>query len=113
MKISFQVGSILIIASRPLSLTLIIIAEDGMVACPICNRRMKNEAVFAHLDRCTGDPGPASKPAPAKPTSFGYSGPVSPRFGDFKPNHAILDPYNLNYANPRYPLQKRLRDSLQ
>ncbi|KAJ5453783.1 Postreplication repair E3 ubiquitin-protein ligase rad18 [Penicillium daleae] len=53
------------------------VADDGMVACPICNRRMKNEAVFAHLDKCTGDPGPALKPAPAKQTSFGSLQPQS------------------------------------
>ena len=38
--------------------------DDGMVACPICNRRMKNEAVFPHLDKCTG-PQEAQQPAPS------------------------------------------------
>ncbi|KAF3384885.1 Postreplication repair E3 ubiquitin-protein ligase rad18 [Penicillium rolfsii] len=51
------------------------VPDDGMVACPICNRRMKNEAVFTHLDKCTGDPEPAQKPAttpaPVKQSSFG------------------------------------------
>ncbi|KAJ5371206.1 Postreplication repair E3 ubiquitin-protein ligase rad18 [Penicillium cataractarum] len=47
------------------------VPDDGMVACPICNRRMKNEAVFAHLDKCTGNTGSAPKPAPAKQKSFG------------------------------------------
>ncbi|KAK7703508.1 E3 ubiquitin-protein ligase rad18 [Botryosphaeria dothidea] len=28
--------------------------NDGMVACPMCNKRMKEEAVFSHLDRCEG-----------------------------------------------------------
>lgn len=28
--------------------------NDGLVACPMCNRRMKEEAVFPHLDKCTG-----------------------------------------------------------
>lgn len=74
MKILFQVGSMLIIARSPFSLTLTIVVDDGMVACPICNRRMKNEAVFAHLDKCTGDTASASKPAPAKQRSFGYGG---------------------------------------
>jgi E3 ubiquitin-protein ligase RAD18 len=36
-------------------------SEDGLVACPVCNRRMKNEAVFQHLDTCTGDPAPPKK----------------------------------------------------
>ncbi|OJJ51251.1 hypothetical protein ASPZODRAFT_87395 [Penicilliopsis zonata CBS 506.65] len=34
------------------------IPEDGLVACPICNKRMKNEAVFRHLDACTGSASP-------------------------------------------------------
>ena len=29
--------------------------KDGLVACPMCNRRMKEELVFSHLDRCTAD----------------------------------------------------------
>ncbi|KAJ5102159.1 hypothetical protein NUU61_004381 [Penicillium alfredii] len=42
-----------------------VLAEDGLVACPICLRRMKDEAVFQHLDTCTGEP------APPKAASFG------------------------------------------
>ncbi|EFR04767.1 postreplication repair E3 ubiquitin-protein ligase rad18 [Nannizzia gypsea CBS 118893] len=30
--------------------------DDGLVACPVCMRRMKNETVFSHLDNCTGTP---------------------------------------------------------
>lgn len=26
--------------------------EDGLVPCPMCGKRMKEEAVFPHLDRC-------------------------------------------------------------
>jgi len=26
--------------------------NDGLVPCPLCNKRMKEEAVFLHLDRC-------------------------------------------------------------
>ncbi|KAI9037845.1 E3 ubiquitin-protein ligase RAD18 [Aspergillus affinis] len=48
------------------------IPEDGLVACPICKRRMKNEAVFAHLDNCTGDP------APPRQVSFGSLQPMPP-----------------------------------
>ncbi|KAL4916572.1 hypothetical protein BDW62DRAFT_202559 [Aspergillus aurantiobrunneus] len=33
------------------------IPDDGLVACPICSVRMKNEAVFSHLDTCTGNTG--------------------------------------------------------
>lgn len=29
--------------------------EDGLVACPMCQRRMKEGLVFAHLDRCDAD----------------------------------------------------------
>lgn len=28
--------------------------NDGLVACPMCNERMKEELVFPHLDRCDG-----------------------------------------------------------
>ncbi|OJI99341.1 hypothetical protein ASPVEDRAFT_508603 [Aspergillus versicolor CBS 583.65] len=41
------------------------IPDDGLVACPICSRRMKDEAVFRHLDTCTG-----AAPEP-KPAAFG------------------------------------------
>ncbi|ODH40325.1 DNA repair protein rad18 [Paracoccidioides brasiliensis] len=40
--------------------------DDGLVACPICSRRMKNEAVFTHLDTCTGSPA-----SPKTSSSFG------------------------------------------
>jgi len=29
--------------------------KDGLVACPMCQKRMKEEMVFAHLDRCDAD----------------------------------------------------------
>jgi len=29
--------------------------NDGLVACPLCGRRMMEEAVFNHLDKCTGE----------------------------------------------------------
>lgn len=48
------------------------VPDDGLVACPICNRRMKNEAVFQHLDACTGTS--ANTP---KQTSFGSLKPIS------------------------------------
>lgn len=42
--------------------------NDGLVACPSCQRRMKHEFVFAHLDHC---PGPqAQQPRqPSTPSS--------------------------------------------
>ncbi|KAL3467759.1 hypothetical protein BJX64DRAFT_273773 [Aspergillus heterothallicus] len=44
------------------------IPDDGLVPCPICHRRMKNEAVFRHLDTCNGEQG---GPAEPKPAAFG------------------------------------------
>ncbi|KAL5336405.1 hypothetical protein BJX70DRAFT_284134 [Aspergillus crustosus] len=38
------------------------IPDDGLVSCPICAKRMKEGAVFRHLDTCTGGT-IASKPA--------------------------------------------------
>ena len=29
--------------------------DDGLVACPMCSKRMKEEAVFLHLDQCNGE----------------------------------------------------------
>ncbi|KAI9797662.1 MAG: hypothetical protein M1825_005721 [Sarcosagium campestre] len=29
--------------------------EDGLVPCPMCGRRMKEESVYAHLDRCESE----------------------------------------------------------
>lgn len=46
---------------RVLSLNLLL--DDGLVACPACSRRMKNEAVFPHLDACTGS---AEQPKPQR-----------------------------------------------
>jgi E3 ubiquitin-protein ligase RAD18 len=37
--------------------------SDGLVACPMCNKRMKEEAVFSHLDRCNGQPVQETPPA--------------------------------------------------
>ena len=36
--------------------------DDGMTACPICSRRMKEWQVFSHLDKCSG-------PTPSSPSS--------------------------------------------
>ena len=45
-----------------LSLTIMTL-DDGLVACPMCSRKMKNEAVFSHLDKCTGE---EEKPKPSQ-----------------------------------------------
>lgn len=34
----------------------ILVHEDGLVPCPVCGTRMKEGAVFAHLDHCDGRP---------------------------------------------------------
>lgn len=31
------------------------VPDDGLVACPVCNKRMKVEAVYPHLDQCVGE----------------------------------------------------------
>ena len=38
---------------------------DGLVACPVCGKRMKEEVVFTHLDHCTSGAGSADTTAPA------------------------------------------------
>ena len=42
--------------------------DDGLVACPICRKRMKDELVFSHLDLCNGEETP-SRQATHKPQS--------------------------------------------
>lgn len=50
--------------------------DDGLVACPGCDRRMKAEAVFTHLDTCTSTTGAdASLPSIVTPTSIAYTQP--------------------------------------
>ncbi|KAK2746443.1 E3 ubiquitin-protein ligase rad18 [Onygenales sp. PD_40] len=44
--------------------------DDGLVACPVCGRRMKNEFVYSHLDRCPGSSQPSSQP-PARSKLLG------------------------------------------
>lgn len=36
---------------------------DGLVACPMCGKRMMEEAVFSHLDKCTGAEDASRKPS--------------------------------------------------
>lgn len=35
--------------------------NDGLVACPLCETRMKEHSVYAHLDRCDGKAAPKSR----------------------------------------------------
>lgn len=48
--------------------------RDGLVACPMCNKRMKEQAVFSHLDRCDG---PAKDGGSARSTRTQQSRPVT------------------------------------
>lgn len=75
--------------------------NDGLVACPACGKRMKEELVYTHLDTCTGS---SSEPTPSIPSipqsragpipsgSIAYSMPNSDHFKDRLPtiNYAML-----------------------
>lgn len=56
--------------------------QDGLVPCPICNTRMKEAAVFTHLDQCDGKPvrAPSRKATPLQhiPTAITTSRPAPP-----------------------------------
>ncbi|KAJ5405078.1 hypothetical protein N7465_006362 [Penicillium sp. CMV-2018d] len=52
--------------------------EDGLVSCPICFRKMKEEAVFPHLNVHQQEE-EAPKKTPTKPTSFGSLKAISQR----------------------------------
>ena len=42
-------------------------SDDGLSACPICNERMKEEAVFSHLDiHNEPDAEPDTNPIPTR-----------------------------------------------
>ncbi|KAJ5690629.1 Postreplication repair E3 ubiquitin-protein ligase rad18 [Penicillium macrosclerotiorum] len=80
--------------------------DDGMVACPICQRRMKHEAVFAHLDTCTGN----SAPAPPKQSAFG-SLQSQPRRAPTSPTKILERLPAINYSLLKdVLLRKKLRD---
>jgi E3 ubiquitin-protein ligase RAD18 len=56
--------------------------NDGLVACPMCNKRMKEEAVYTHLDRCDGQkvkdtpPPMVHQPRPPNPPQQRISSPA-------------------------------------
>ncbi|PLB51211.1 putative Postreplication repair E3 ubiquitin-protein ligase rad18 [Aspergillus steynii IBT 23096] len=79
------------------------VPDDGLVACPICARRMKNEAVFLHLDSCSGDP------APPKKTTFGSLQPMPPARQQpiNKPERLPVINYSILKENV---LRKKLKD---
>ncbi|RAH49911.1 E3 ubiquitin-protein ligase RAD18 [Aspergillus brunneoviolaceus CBS 621.78] len=86
------------------------VPADGLVACPVCQRRMKNEAVFSHLDKCTGEPAP---PKASPKTSFGslqmsMSAPVPYRNPKNKPLERLP---TINYSLYKESmLRKKLKD---
>ncbi|PKY05590.1 postreplication repair E3 ubiquitin-protein ligase rad18 [Aspergillus campestris IBT 28561] len=76
--------------------------DDGMVACPCCSRRMKNDVVFQHLDICTG------KSAPPKPVSFGPLKAQSSQSTTTKPPERLP---TINYSLLKdNVLRKKLKD---
>ncbi|QDS73272.1 hypothetical protein FKW77_004863 [Venturia effusa] len=79
-------------------------SDDGLVACPMCQSRMKEESVFTHLDRCDGKVAPKSrrpKTPPLKPPSNTTIIPASPA------KHLP----HLNYSLLRdNPLKKKLQE---
>ncbi|KAJ4257476.1 E3 ubiquitin-protein ligase rad18 [Fusarium torreyae] len=46
--------------------------DDGLVACPVCQSRMKEWQVFKHLETCTG-PTPKPRRTPASSSSSSFS----------------------------------------
>lgn len=65
MRIFYQVSLAFHCATNKSNL----IAEDGLVSCPLlCGRRMKEEVVFPHLDVCQKNH-PSTQP---KQSAFGY-----------------------------------------
>lgn len=56
-------------------------ADDGLVPCPMCNRRMKEASVFNHLDNCKG---------PVKGSAAGSQNPYS-RYAVQEPDRWDLD----------------------
>ncbi|KAJ5488674.1 Postreplication repair E3 ubiquitin-protein ligase rad18 [Penicillium diatomitis] len=83
---------------------------DGTVACPICARRMKNEAVFAHLDSCTGNSNPVANPASNNPSSFGSLRPPA-RQMPISPSKAPERLPAMNYSLLKdTQLRKKFRD---
>ncbi|KKY21166.1 putative dna repair protein [Phaeomoniella chlamydospora] len=84
--------------------------SDGIVPCPGCGTRMKEEAVFAHLDRCPslGGPGPASPPRNPKSRSPFITAPVQKAISTSLPEDR-LPTINYSVFNDKN-LRKKLKD---
>ncbi|KAG8673403.1 hypothetical protein FPOAC1_006715 [Fusarium poae] len=77
--------------------------DDGLVACPVCQDRMKDWQVFSHLERCTGP-----KPKPQRTVSGVSSSTYSQQR---KPTKAPDRLPTINYAMFRdQALRKKMAD---
>ncbi|KAK2745407.1 E3 ubiquitin-protein ligase rad18 [Myotisia sp. PD_48] len=76
--------------------------HDGLVSCPICGKRMKNELVFVHLDNCTGE-------KPKTSSTFGSLVHLNSRDSSNPPQPLA------RMAAPNYAMftEKRLRNKLK
>ena len=84
--------------------------DDGLVACPMCNKRMKEEAVFPHLDRCDGKPVKESPPLTKLPQPHISQHPVKSQQGQRTASPAKHLPH-LNYSLLKDgPLKKKLQE---
>ncbi|KAJ5754440.1 Zinc finger RING-type [Penicillium manginii] len=84
------------------------VPDDGMVACPICQRRMKAHAVFSHLDICQGVK--AAPPPPSRPSAYSSLQPQPNRLQS-SPGKALERLPAMNYSLLKDNLlRKKLRD---
>ncbi|KAK3059704.1 hypothetical protein LTS18_010232, partial [Coniosporium uncinatum] len=83
--------------------------EDGLVPCPVCGARMKEEAVYSHLDTCDGTPKSRAQPSSRKgsATPITSRNRLSPKPSDPQRQHIG----QLNYALLKEgPLRKKLQE---
>ncbi|GAB7338574.1 hypothetical protein MBLNU457_5316t1 [Dothideomycetes sp. NU457] len=78
--------------------------DDGLVSCPMCGQRMKEETVFGHLDRCDGEN--KEKRKKSQPQSFPIKPPSRPTSAQPQERLSQLN-YSLLKDNP---LRKKLQD---
>ncbi|KAB8416440.1 hypothetical protein FH972_024959 [Carpinus fangiana] len=70
-------------------------SEDGLVPCPMCGKRMKEEQVFAHLDRCDIEKAEDSQHNHGKLNALNPSTLVAPKSSDSPPPERLPA---MNYA---------------
>lgn len=81
------------------------VPEDGLVACPMCGQRMKEEAVFAHLDHCNEE---QVRPKTSDPLRQGLPKPQQARKTSTPPP-AHLPQLNFSLLNDK-ALRKKFQD---